>query len=159
MIFQENCGKCFCCLDMTKFGGPNRLRKACNMRTCVRMTNKTKTVKEKWNTAELRRRGSRDHSSESSTGFSETSEMDNLEEPEPKIKNSNSVSSRVENPASNIISSTSSSSEVEVTENDKPCTVLPVQPQHSNIHPKPQSFTRYNFYRGLELTESDSMEK
>ena len=31
----ENCGKCHYCLDMTKFGGPNKLKQKCVKRVCV----------------------------------------------------------------------------------------------------------------------------
>jgi hypothetical protein len=169
---KENCGKCFCCLDMTKYGGPNKLRKACSTRICLRMTNKVKKtkLKEKWNTEQRRSRGSRDHSSESSTGFSETSDTEVSEKPDRRTRNratsaenKTSVSSRLQ--VSTSVSSltevsTSSSSLTEVstyttpladvsatslaeaggTRETKP--VLPVHTSISIIHPAPQSLTR-----------------
>ena len=41
---RANCGTCKNCLDMPKFGGPNRIRQACMKRKCLDMVQKEYVV-------------------------------------------------------------------------------------------------------------------
>ena len=40
-IIRDDCAKCKACLDKTKFGGPNKMRKKCLMKQCTSMINGT----------------------------------------------------------------------------------------------------------------------
>ena len=33
-LLKEDCGQCDFCIDMKKFGGPNRIRQKCRFRQC-----------------------------------------------------------------------------------------------------------------------------